>query len=197
MRVLVLTALLVLAGRLAAPSEATAQYHRLTDAITVGGTLASAGSGSERFRGGAEIGGLVEVPLGDEFRFRGEAASGFWHYNGEPHDNVSASAMRRHRLTVSVLRTRMPPSPRFRLSGYGGGGAGIYLYRFPGRANGGGWGIHGVVGAEYLLRTMRSRWLVGGELQLHASGQPGPPGVPNTIPLLSAHAAVLVKYRLP
>jgi hypothetical protein len=42
MRIFVLTLFLVLAGRLAVPSAATAQYHRLTDAITVGGTLASA-----------------------------------------------------------------------------------------------------------------------------------------------------------
>jgi hypothetical protein len=45
--------------------------------------------------------------------------------------------MRRHRLTASVLRARLPPSPRQRLSGYGGGGAGLYLYRFPARADGG------------------------------------------------------------
>ncbi len=68
MRVLVITLLLVLAGRLAAPSEATAQYHRLTDAIVVGGTVAAAGSGAESFAGGPEIGALIEVPIGDAYR---------------------------------------------------------------------------------------------------------------------------------
>jgi hypothetical protein len=197
MRVLAFTLVLVLAGRLAAPSEATAQYHRLTDAIAVGGTLASAGSSTESLAGGPEIGGLIEIPVGDQYRLRGEAALGFWHFNGYPHDNIAGSQMRRYRLTASVLRSPMPPSPHRRLSGYGGGGVGLYVYRFPVRPDGGAWGIHGVVGAEYLLRTMRSRWIAGGEVQLHAMGRPRAPGDVSAIPMLSAQVAAVIKYRLP
>jgi hypothetical protein len=197
MRVLVFTLFLVLAGRLAAPSEATAQYHRLSDAITVGGTLTSAKSSSESLTGGPEIGGLVEFPVGDQYRLRGEAAAGFWHFDGYPYADIAGSPMRRYRLTASVLHSRLPPSPRRRLSAYGGGGAGLYFYRFPERPNGGAWGIHGVMGVEYLLRTMRSRWVAGGEVQLHAMGQPKAPDSPYSIPMLSAHVAAVVKYRLP
>jgi hypothetical protein len=197
MRVLVFAVFLVLAGRLAAPSEATAQYHRLTDAIAVGGTLVSASSSGESVTGGPEIGGLIEIPVGDQYRLRGEAAAGFWHFDGYPYAGIAGSRMRRYRLTASVLRSRMPPSPRRRLSGYGGGGAGLYFYRFPERPDGGAWGIHGVVGAEYLLRTMRSRWVAGGEVQLHAMGRPKAPGDVASVPMLSAHVAAVVKYRLP
>jgi hypothetical protein len=197
MRVLLLTLVLVFAGRVAAPSEATAQYHRLTDAIAVGGTLTKAGSGSGDLTGGPELGGLIEVPLGETFRLRGEAAAGFWHFDGYPHERISGSRMLRHRFTATVLRSRYPPAPARRLSGYGGGGAGIYLYRFPARPDGGAWGIHGVAGAEYLLRTMRSRWIVAGEVQLHAMGQPRRPGDVTWIPMVSGHVAALIKYRLP
>ena len=124
-------------------------------------------------------------------------SAGFWHFNGYPDANIAGSGMRRYRLTASVLHSRMPPSPRRRLSAYGGGGAGLYFYRFPDRPNGGAWGIHGVMGAEYLLRTMRSRWVAGGEVQVHAMGQPKGPDSPSSIPMLSAHVSVLVKYRLP
>jgi hypothetical protein len=197
MRVPLLTLFFVLVGRLAAPSAATAQYHRLTDAIVVGGTLASAGSGSETLAGGPEIGGLIEIPIGDELRVRGEAAAGFWHFNGYPYDQIAGSAMRRHRLTLSVLRSRDVLSPSRRLAGYGGGGAGLYFYRYASRPDSGGWGIHGIVGAEYLLPTIRSRWIAAGELQLHAMGGPrGPTGLAG-LPMLSAHVAALVKYRLP
>jgi hypothetical protein len=197
MRVFLLTLLLVVAGRLASPSEATAQYHRLTDGIVVGGTLASAGSGTDRLAGGPEIGALIEVPLGDEYRLRGEAAAGFWRFNGYPYDNIPGSRMRRHRFTASVLRSRNPPSPRRRLSGYAGGGAGLYLYRFPARPNGGAWGIHGLAGGEYLLRTMRSRWILGAEVQVHLMGQPKGPVDVSVMPMLGAHVAATLKYRLP
>jgi hypothetical protein len=196
MRVPVLTVFLVLLGRLAAPSEATAQYHRLTDAIVVGGTLASAGSGSEGLAGGPEIGGLVEIPIGDEFRLRGEAAAGFWQVD-DSYDQIAGSAMRRHRLTLSVLRSRDVLGPSRRLAGYGGGGAGLYFYRFASRPDSGAWGIHGMVGAEYLLPTIRSRWIAVGELQLHAMGGPRGPGGIASVPMLSAHVAAAIKYRLP
>ncbi len=197
MRVLVLAVFLVLAGRLAAPSEATAQYHRLTDAIVVGGTLASAGSGSDTLAGGPEVGGLIEIPVGDEYRLRGEAAAGVWHFNGYAYDRITGSAMRRHRLTLSVLRSRDVLGPSRRLAGYGGGGAGLYFYRFPSHPDSGAWGIQGVMGAEYLLPTIRSRWIVAGELQIHALGGPSGPDGLRGLPTLSAHVAALVKYRLP
>ena len=101
------------------------------------------------------------------------------------------------RLLVSVLRSRNPPSPNSRLAGYAGGGAGVYLYRFPSRPNGGAWGIHGVAGVEYLLPTMRSRWLAGGEVQLHVMEEPSAPGAVTGIPMLSAHVSAVLKYRLP
>jgi hypothetical protein len=197
MRVLVLTIILVLACRVAAPSEAAAQYHRLTDAMVVGGTLTNAGSSTDRLTGGPELGGLIEVPIGDAFRLRGEAAAGFWRFNGYPLDNVPGSRMRRYRFTASLLRSSAPPSPDQRLSGYAGGGAGVYLYRFPERPDGGAWGLHGVAGAEYLLRTMRSRWIVAGEVQLHAMGQPKGPAPGSVVPMLGAHLAMVLKYRLP
>jgi hypothetical protein len=197
MRVPVLTVLLILAGRLAAPSEATAQYHRLTDAIVVGGSVAAAGSGAESLAGGPEIGALIEVPIGDEYRLRGEAATGAWHFDGYPYDRVPGSQMIRHRFTASVVRSRWPPSPARRLAAYAGGGAGIYLYRFPARPDGGAWGIHGLAGAEYLLPTMRSRWILSGEVQLHALGQPRAPRDVTVIPMLGAHVAAVLKYRLP
>ncbi len=196
MRVVVLALLAVLTGRLAAPSDSAAQYHRVTDAITIGGTLGSAGSGAEVLAGGPEAGGLIEIPMGDELRLRGEAAIGAWHFNGYPDAGIAGSGMLRHRLTVSVLRSRFPPSPGRRLARYAGGGAGIYLYRFPSRPDGGAWGIHGVAGAEYLLRTMRSRWILGGEVQVHAMGEPkGPHDI--SLPMFAAHIAAVLKYRLP
>jgi hypothetical protein len=140
---------------------------------------------------------LIEIPVGDTYRLRGEIAGGLWHFHGYPYAEIAGSWMRRYRVTASVLRSRMPPSPRRRLSAYGGGGAGLYVYRFPVRPNGGAWGIHGVVGAEYLLRTMRSRWIAGGEMQLHAMGRPRAPGDVTSSPMLSAHVAAVVKYRLP
>src|SRR3954468_4116846 len=196
MRIVVLALLAVLTGRLAAPSESAAQYHRLTDGIVVGGTLTSAGSGAEVLAGGPEVGGLIEIPLGDELRLRGEAAIGAWHFNGYADAGIAGSGMLRHRLTASVLRRRVPPRPDRRLAGYAGGGAGIYLYRFPSRADGAAWGIHGVAGVEYLLRTMRSRWILGGEVQVHAMGEPkAPDGL--SLPMFAAHVAAVLKYRLP
>ncbi|HWJ55556.1 MAG TPA: hypothetical protein VNR90_05045 [Vicinamibacterales bacterium] len=197
MRVVVLALLAVLTGRLAAPAAAAAQYHQVTDAIVVGGALGSAGSGAQRVTGGPEIGGLIEVPMGDALRVRGEAALGMWHFGANPYFGIAGIAMRRHRLTVSVLRSRFPPSPARRLAPYAGGGAGIYLYRFSSGPNGGAWGIHGVAGVEYLLRTMRSRWIAGGEVQLHAMAQPKAAGDVTWTPMIGTHVAIVLKYRLP
>ena len=197
MRVVVLTLLVLFGGRLAAPAEAVAQYHRVTDGIVAGGTLAAGSSGAEVLTGGPEIGGLIEIPMSDTLRLRGEAAVGFWHFNGHPHHGMAGSGMRRHRLTISVVRSRPPRRPAWRLAGYAGGGAGIYLYRFPSRPDGGAWGIHGVAGVEYLLPTIRSRWILGSEVQLHVMGQPRAPGDVTSIPMLVAHVSAVLKYRLP
>src|SRR5689334_16322023 len=107
MRVLWLTLAFVFAGRLAAPSAATAQYFtrpyvQLTDAIVVGGGVASTGTGSESVGGGPEVSGLVELPINDWLRFRGEAGAGAWRYGGEPYYNIQGSGMRRYRMTASV-----------------------------------------------------------------------------------------------
>jgi hypothetical protein len=199
MRIVAFTLLALLAGRLAAPSEATAQRHpygRLTDAIVLGGTFGATGSGATVMGGGPEIGGLIEVPIGD-MRLRGEAAVGFWRYNGEAFYNVPGSRMRRHRLSVSVVNARAPLGPNHRVRGYGGGGGGFYFYRFPARPNGGSWGLHGLAGAEYLLPTMRSRWILCSELQVHLHAQPRSAGGGTPLPMLSGHASLLLKYRLP
>lgn len=199
MRVIAFTLLALLAGRLAAPSEAAAQYrpyHRLTDAVVVGGTLGVADSAAEVMAGGPEIGALVEVPIGD-LRLRGEAALAVWKYNGEAFYGIPGSRMRRHRLNASVIAAPAPLGPNGRLRPYGGGGGGFYFYRFPARANGGSWGIHGLVGAEYLLPTVRSRWILCTEAQLHAHAQPRSAGGGTPLPMLSGHLSVLLKYRLP
>ncbi len=53
-----------------------------------------------------------------------------------------------------------------------------------------------MVGGEYLLRTMRSRWILGGEVQVHAMGEPkGPHDI--SLPMFAAHIAAVLKYRLP
>ena len=136
--------------------------------------------------------------MGDTLRLRGEAAVGFWHFNGYP--------QRRHRrqrhapAPADGQRPAQPEPAQPELGAWPdtrGGGAGVYLYRFPSRPNGGAWGIHGVAGVEYLLPTMRSRWLAGGEVQLHVMGQPKAPGDVAAIPMLSAHVSAVLKYRLP
>ena len=54
-----------------------------------------------------------------------------------------------------------------------------------------GWAI------EYLLRTMRSRWIAGGEVQLHAMAQPKAAGDVTWTPMIGTHVAIVLKYRLP
>ena len=197
MRVVVLTLLVLFTSRLAAPAEAMAQYHRLTDAIVVGGTLATAGSGAEVLAGGPEIGGLIEIPMGDTLRLRGEAAVGFWHFNGYPHDGIAGSSMRRHRLTVSVLSSRNPPArtgalPDTRAAAPASTCIGSRRGRTAARGASTAW-----AGVQCLLPTMRSRWLAGAEVQLHVMGQPKAPEAATSIPMLSAHVSAVLKYRLP
>jgi hypothetical protein len=201
MRVLWLTLAFVFAGRLAAPSAATAQYFtrpyvQLTDAIVVGGGVASTGTGSESVGGGPEVSGLVELPITDWLRFRGEAGVGAWRYRGEPYYNIQGSGMRRYRMTASVIRSRLPISTGRRLAPYSGGGTGLYFYRFPYRTHSQAWGIHGLAGAEYLLRTARSRWILNTEVQIHVVGGPTQPGG-GSLPMVVGHLGLLLKYRLP
>ena len=199
MRVLAFTLLALLTGRLAAPSEAAAQprpYHRLTDAVVVGGTVGGNSSGAEGFTGGPEATGLVEIPLADIVQLRLEGGVAFWRYHGEPRYGIPGSGMRRARLTGSFIRGDAP-APHRRFRGYAGGGPGLYFFRFPARPNGGSWGIHGLGGVDVLLPTIRSNWIVGAEVQLHAFGQPRAVDDVTSRPMLAAHASVLVKYRLP
>ena len=199
MRVLGFMVLALLAGRLAAPLEAAAQYPpygRVTDAIVVGGMLGVADSAAEVMDGGPEVGALIEVPIGD-LRLRGEAALAFWKYNGEVFSGIPGSRMRRHRLNASVIAAPAPLGPKFRVRPYGGGGGGFYFYRFPDRPDGGSWGLHGLAGAEYLLPTMRSRWILCTEAQLHLHAQPRSAGGGPALPMLSGHLSLLLKYRLP
>jgi hypothetical protein len=198
MRSLGFTVVALLAGRLAAPLEAAAQYRftRATDGIVVGGTIGATDSGAAVMNGGPELGALIEVPIGN-LRLRGEAALAAWHYNGEPFAGIPGSRMRRHRLSASVLAAPAPLHPGFRLRPYAGGGGGFYFYRFPARPNGGSWGIHGLAGAEFLLPTARSRWILCTELQLHALSQPKGSHDVTALPMVAGHASVLVKYRLP
>ena len=76
------------------------------------------------------------------------------------------------------------------------GGVGFYVNQLADGQDSGSWGGHGVAGIEILLPTRRSRWIVGGELQLHLFGEPRG-ARPETIPILAGHASLVVKYRLP
>jgi hypothetical protein len=199
MRVVGFTVVALLAGRLAAPAEAAAQYrsyHRLTDAVLVGATLGANSSGVDGFGGGPEATALVEIPIGDVVQLRAEGGAAVWRYHGEPFYGIEGSGMRRYRLTASFIRGDAPSASR-RVRGYGGGGPGLYFHRFPKRPNGGSWGIHGLAGLDVLLPTVRSRWIVGAEVQLHLYGQPHAVADVTTRPMLAAHASVLLKYRLP
>ena len=199
MRVLAFTLLALLTGRLAMPPEGAAQprpFHRLTDAVVVGGTVGGNSSGAEGFTGGPEATGLVEIPLGDIVQLRLDGGVASWRYHGEPRYGIPGSGMRRWRLTGSFIRGEAPAAYR-RLRGYAGGGPGLYFFRFPARPHGGSWGVHGVAGADFLLPTIRSNWIIGAEVQLHAFSQPRAVDDVTSRPMVAAHASVVVKYRLP
>jgi hypothetical protein len=201
MRVLLLTLVFVFAGRLAAPSAATAQYYtqpyvRLTDAIVVGGSFTAAETGTEPISGGRELGGFVEVPLSDDVRLRGEAAVGFWRYGAERYVGVPDSRGQRYRLSASAIRSPFALSAAQRFAPYGGGGMSFYVYDVPYAADKTRWGVHGLAGAEFLLPGERSRWILAGEIQLHLAGGPIRPDSYGTTWLVG-HASLLLKYRLP
>ena len=72
----------------------------------------------------------------------------------------------------------------------------VYLYRFPSRPDGGAGASTAWPGPMYLLRTMRSRSILGGEVQVHVMGEPkGPHDI--SLPMFAAHIAAVLKYRLP
>jgi hypothetical protein len=201
MRVLLLTLIFVLAGRLAAPSAATAQYYtrphvHATDGIVVGGSVTAAETGSEPISGGRDLGALVEVPLSDRLRLRGEAAVGSWRYGGSPYAGIPDSRGQRYRLSASVIRSRFPLTTAQRFAPYAGGGVGLYVYDVPYPADKTRWGIHGLAGGEFLLPAGRSRWILGGEIQLHVAGGPTRAGNYSSSWLVG-QASLLVKYRLP
>ena len=60
------------------------------------------------------MGGLIEIPMGDTLRLRGEAAVALWPFDGYSTYGIAGSGMRRHRLAVSVLRSQNPASPERR-----------------------------------------------------------------------------------
>src|SRR5262245_60668014 len=98
-----LTLAATLAGRLAAPAEAVAQYRPLRDTIAVGGTI-GLGLGAP-LDGGVELGASIEIPLGIDFRVRADAAAGLWHYDPEPFRNLPSETFGRHRIVGSVIKS--------------------------------------------------------------------------------------------
>jgi hypothetical protein len=201
MRVLLLTLAFVLAGRLAAPSAATAQYYtrpyvHAADGVVLGGSFTTAETGFDPISGGRDLGALVEVPIADGLRLRGEGAVGAWRYGADAYSGVPASRGQRYRLTASVIRSRFALTDRQRLSPYVGGGMGLYVYDVPYPADTTRWGVHGLAGLEFLLPTARSRWMLGGEIQLHVAGGPQRPGG-SSASWLVGQASLLLKYRLP
>src|SRR4029453_2782556 len=112
-----LTLAATLAGRLAAPAEAVAQYRPLRDTIAVGGTV-GLGAGAPLDRG-VELGASIEIPLGIDFRVRADAAAGLWHYDGgEPYRSAPSETFGRHRIVGSVIKSLRPMTPRVHVGSY-------------------------------------------------------------------------------
>jgi hypothetical protein len=168
--------------------------QRSTDPIVVGGTLGVDAASGDAYPAGPEIGGLVEFPLRNDLRLRGEVALGFWDEDLPPFDGISDGDLRRHRISGSIIKVLQEPLTRRRLGYYVGGGAGLYFYRFSGRSDSSGVGVHGLGGVEYLLPQGGNRWLVGGEAQLQIIGAPEGPADDDLLKVL--HVAAVVKYRL-
>ena len=85
------------------PASAFAQ--RSGAPIVVGGTLGLDGSSADAYPGGPEIGGLVELPLANDLRLRGEVGFGFWDDDLPPFDGISDGDLRRTRLSASVIKS--------------------------------------------------------------------------------------------
>ena len=179
---------------LAAPALAQRQAAA-REPLVVGGTVGFDGSSADAYPGGAAISGLIEYPLREDLRLRGEAGLGFWEDDLPPFDGVSDGDLRRHHISGSIIKSLRASLTRRRLGYYAGGGAGIYFYRFAERDDSSGFGIHGLGGLEYLLPQGGNRWLVGGEAQLQIIGSPEGPADDDLLKVFSV--AGVVKYRLP
>ena len=166
-----LTLAATLAGRLASPAEATAQYRPLRDTIAVGGTL-GVGAGAPLDRG-FELGASIEIPLGIDFRVRGDAAVGLWRYEADPYRAGPSETFGRHRIVGSVIKSLRPMTPRVHVGSYAGGGAGVYITRFstvPDAVSGGG---HALWGLEFL--SPEQEWLISAEVQVLFVKEPHAP----------------------
>ena len=187
-----LRSVLALSVTIVAAAPALAQ--RTGAPILVGGSLGLDGSSADAYPGGPEISGLVELPMANDLRLRGEVGFGFWDDDLPPFDGISDGDLRRTRITGSIIKTLREPLTRRRLGYYAGGGAGLYFYRFSERSDSSGFGVHGLGGVEYLLPQGGNRWLVGGEAQLQIIGSPEGPADDDLLKVL--HIAATVKYRL-
>jgi hypothetical protein len=181
-----------LAATVLAAGPAAAQ--RSGAPILVGGSVGFDGSSADAYPGGPEISGLVELPIANDLRLRGEVGFGFWDDDLPPFDGISDGDLRRTRLSGSIIKTLREPLTRRRLGYYAGGGAGLYFYRFSERSDSSGFGVHGLGGVEYLLPQGGNRWLVGAEAQLQIIGSPEGPADDDLLKVL--HIAATVKYRL-
>ena len=189
----VLTLAATLAGRLATPAEAVAQYRPLRDTIAIGGTF-GVGAGAPLDRG-FELGGSIEIPLGIDFRVRGDAAVGLWRYEADPYRSAPGETFFRHRIVGSVIKSLRPMTPRVHMGSYAGGGAGVYITRFstvPDAVSGGG---HALWGLEFL--SPGQDWLISAEVQLLFVQEPHAslPGGKRTTEL-GLHAGIAFKKRL-
>jgi hypothetical protein len=192
--VLVVALAVTLCGRMAAPAEALAQWvppQPMSDTIAVGFTI-GVGRGAP-LDGGVEIGGSVEVPLGIDFRARGDLGFGLWQYGGNEWDERPSATYGRHRLTASVIRTLVPVGPG-RLGVYTGGGGGLYVTHIAGQGTSWGRGGHILWGIEHV--STDRRWQISGEVQLQIVTEPKVPGDRFRGEGLGAHAGIAVRRRL-
>jgi hypothetical protein len=183
-----------LAGRMAAPAEARAQWvppRPMSDTISVGVTF-GAGRGAP-LDGGVELGGSVELPLGIDFRARGDLGVGLWQYEAPEYSGRTSATFGRHRVTGSLIRSVVPVGPG-RLGFYTGGGAGLYVTTIAGQGASWGRGGHILWGLEHL--TESRRWLISGEIQLQLVDEPRLTGDRTREPGLGAHFAIAVRRRL-
>jgi hypothetical protein len=183
---------LTLAATVLVAAPAFAQRSR--EPIVVGGTLGIDGSSADAYPGGPEISGLVELPMANDLRLRGEVGFGFWDDDLPPFDGISDGDLRRTRITGSIIKTLREPLTRRRLGYYVGGGGGLYFYRFAERSDSSAVGVHGLGGVEYLLPQGGNRWLVGGEAQLQIIGAPEGPADDDLLKVL--HIAAVLKYKI-
>jgi hypothetical protein len=188
-----LTLALVLSGRLALPSEASAQYRPLSDTINIGISI-GAGAGAP-IDGGFELGATLEVPLSLTLRVRADAAAGRWQFGGNPLAAAPAATFGRHRIVGSLIRPIIPLRPGQRLGTYTGAGGGLYFLRFAEQPDAVSRGAHWLWGLEYL--SSDHRWLFTGEVQLmFVQDQYQSPYSYRRENGLGVHAGIAVKRRL-